>query len=80
MVDIKGARALADFEVIEIVDDINPYLALLGIDWATDMNGVINMKKQKITFEKKCSVHSGTFRPCERITLHRASAQLRHRR
>lgn len=42
MVDIEGVSALAEFEVIEIVDDINPYLALLGIDWAIDMNGVIN--------------------------------------
>jgi len=31
-VDIEGANALADFEVIEIVDDSNPYLAFLGID------------------------------------------------
>lgn len=38
-VDIEGASALEDFEVIEIVDDNNPYLALLGINWATDMNG-----------------------------------------
>jgi len=53
MVDIKGASVLADFEVIEIVDDKNPYLALLGIDWATDMNGVINLKKRKMIFEKK---------------------------
>jgi len=30
--DIEGARALVNFEVIEIVDDINPYPALLGID------------------------------------------------
>jgi len=37
---------------IEIVNDNNPYLALLGIDWATDMNGVINLKKHKIIFEK----------------------------
>jgi len=36
-VDIEGARTLVDFEVIEIVDDNNPYPALLGIDWATDM-------------------------------------------
>ena len=35
------------------MDDNNPYPALLGIDWATDMNGVINLKKQKITFENK---------------------------
>lgn len=44
-VDIEGASALADFEVIKIVDDSNPYLALLGIDWAIEMNGVINLKK-----------------------------------
>jgi len=52
MVDIKDARALEDFKVIEIVDDINPYPMLLGIDWATDMNGVINLKKHKMIFEK----------------------------
>ena len=39
--------------MIEIVDDSNPYLVLLGIDWATDMNGVINLKKRKMIFEKK---------------------------
>ena len=47
---------LADFEVIEIVDDNNPYTAPLGIDWAIDMNGVINLKKRKMIFEKK-SLH-----------------------
>ena len=52
MVDIEGASALADFEVIEIVDDSNPYPTLLGIDWADDMNGVINLKKCKMIFEK----------------------------
>ena len=52
-VDIEGASALADFEVIEIVDDSNPYPALLGNDWATHMNGVINLKKCKMVFEKK---------------------------
>jgi len=49
---MEGASALADFKVIEIVDNINPYLALSGIDWAIDMNRVINMKKRKIIFEK----------------------------
>jgi len=56
-VDVKGASALEDFEVIEIFDDNNPYLMLLGIDHATDMNGVINLKKRKMTFEKK-SLHA----------------------
>lgn len=55
-VDIEGVSTLADFEVIEIFDDTNPYPALLGIGWATDMNGVINLKKHKMIFEKK-SLH-----------------------
>lgn len=49
----KGARSIVNFEVIEIVDDNNPYLALLGIDWEFDMNVLINLKKHKMTFEKK---------------------------
>ena len=44
---------LAHFEVIEIVDSNNPYPMLLGINWDTDMNGVINLKKRKMIFEKK---------------------------
>lgn len=36
---------MAEFKVIEIMDDSNPYPVLLGIDWATDMNRVINLKK-----------------------------------
>ena len=44
---------LVEFEVIDIVDDNNPYPALLGIDWAIDMNRVTNLKKRKMIFEKK---------------------------
>jgi len=51
-VDIEGTSTQTNFEVIEIVDDSNTYPTLLGIDWATDMNGVINLKKQKMIFEK----------------------------
>ena len=51
--DIDGASPQTDFEVIEIMDDSNPYPVLLGIDWATDMNGVINLKNQKMIFKKK---------------------------
>eukprot|EP00253_Pinus_taeda_P004849 PITA_04849 len=39
-IDIEGTSVLADFEVIKIMDDRNPYLVLLDIDWATDMNGI----------------------------------------
>lgn len=38
------------------MDDNNPYPLLLRIDWAIDMNCVINLKKQKMIFEKK-SLH-----------------------
>lgn len=53
IVDIEGASTQTDFEVIEIFDNNNHYPALLGIDWAIDMNGVINLKKRKMIFEKK---------------------------
>ena len=42
---IEGVSALANFEVIERVDDSNPYPTLLGIDWVFDVDVVINMKK-----------------------------------
>jgi len=44
-IDIEDASMLVDFEAIYIVDDNNPYPALLEIDWATDMNSVVNLKK-----------------------------------
>ena len=47
---------LTDFEVIEIVDEIKPYPPLFGIDLATGMNGVINLKRRKMIFKKK-SLH-----------------------
>ena len=31
-IDVKGLRTSTEFEVINIVDDMNPYPALLGID------------------------------------------------
>jgi len=49
-VEIKGVSMLVEFKVINIFDDSNPYLVLLGIDWATDMNGMINLKKWKMIF------------------------------
>ena len=38
-------------EVINIVDDVNPYPALLGIDWAIDNQTIINFKKMILSFE-----------------------------
>lgn len=56
IVDIEGVSALVDFEVIQIFDHNNPYPELLGIVWATNMNGVINLKKCKMIFENN-SLH-----------------------
>jgi len=33
------------------MDESDPYLALLGIDWAFDNNAVLNLKKRKMSFE-----------------------------
>lgn len=52
-IDLDGASTRMDFEVIEIVDEKIPYPALLGIDWAINMNGIINLKQRKMIFEKK---------------------------
>jgi len=35
------------------MDENKPYPVLLGIDWAKDMKGVINLKMQMMAFEKK---------------------------
>ena len=45
-VDIDGVCTVEDFKVIEIIDDNNPYLALLGIQWAMENDAVINLKKR----------------------------------
>ena len=44
-VNIAGVKAQANFEVIEIIEYAYPYPSLLGLDWAIDMGGVINLKK-----------------------------------
>ena len=51
IVDVEGLRTYADFEVINIVDDTNPYPTLLGIDWAINNQTIINFKKRIIAFE-----------------------------
>lgn len=51
--DLDGVRSLVEFDVIDIIDDNNPYLALLGIEWALDNNVIINLKKRKLIFEDR---------------------------
>ena len=43
MVDIVGVKSQADFEEIEIMEDADPYPTILGLDWAIDMGGIINL-------------------------------------
>jgi hypothetical protein len=50
-VDIDEIRMLADFEVIEIVDDSCPYPTLLGIYWAFNNSTIVDLKKQRMKFE-----------------------------
>jgi hypothetical protein len=50
-VNIEGVKAKDDFEVIDIMDDSNPYLALICIDWEFDNNKVLNLKKRHKSFE-----------------------------
>ena len=50
-VDITGVKVWAEFEVIQIVEDADPYPALLGLDWVIDMGGIINLKKRSLVFE-----------------------------
>ena len=50
-VDIEGLRNFADFEVINIVDDTNPYPMLLGIDWVMGNQTIIKFKRRILSFE-----------------------------
>jgi hypothetical protein len=50
-VNIEGVRTKDDFYVIEIMDDSEPYPALLGIDRDFDNNVVLNLKKRQMSFE-----------------------------
>ena len=47
IVDITRVKLHTDFEVIQIVEDVDPYPAFLGLDWEIDMGGIINLKKKE---------------------------------
>ena len=50
-VGIEGVHTIATFEVIEIINDNNPYPALLGIYWEFGNMAIINLKKTQMIFE-----------------------------
>lgn len=55
-----------DFEEIEIVDKTNPYMALLGINWAFENNSILNLKNRKMSFESDTMRLFPMLDPCER--------------
>jgi hypothetical protein len=44
-VNVEGVMTKVDFEVIEIMDDSNPYPMLLGIESEFENNAILNSKK-----------------------------------
>jgi hypothetical protein len=50
-VNIEGVKNNFNFEVIEIMDELDPYPTFLRIDWDFDNNVVLNLKKHQISFE-----------------------------
>jgi hypothetical protein len=49
-INIYGVRSVANFEVIDIMDNIQPYLVFLGLDWAFDNHTIINFNKREMIF------------------------------
>lgn len=50
-INLDGVRNVANFEVIEIIDDSTLYSTLLGIDWAFNNQVIINLKRKTMSFE-----------------------------
>jgi hypothetical protein len=50
-VNSDGVKTKADFGVIEIMDDLDPFPSLLGIDWVFENNVVLNLKRRHMSFE-----------------------------
>lgn len=50
-VDVARVKTHTEFEVIDIMGDKDPCLALLGIDWAYENYVIIDLKKELMVFE-----------------------------
>jgi hypothetical protein len=50
-VNIDGVCNVTCFEVIEIVDNDQPYPMLMGLEWAFNNQPIINLKKREMIFE-----------------------------
>jgi hypothetical protein len=50
-VNIDGVHNVEDFEVIEIMDDSQPYPTLMGLEWNFYNQAFINLKRREMIFE-----------------------------
>jgi hypothetical protein len=50
-VNIDGVFSVVDFEVIEIMDENQPYPTLMGLEWEFDNQTIINLKRREMIFE-----------------------------
>jgi hypothetical protein len=50
-INIDGVCNMEYFEVIEIIDNSQPYPALMGLEWAVDNQEIINLKRREMIFE-----------------------------
>jgi hypothetical protein len=49
--NMDGVLSVEDFEVIEIVDENQPYPVLMGLEWDYDNHVIINLKRREMIFE-----------------------------
>ena len=50
-VGIDRVKSREEFEVIDIIDDAEPYPSLMGIDWDFYNLAILNLKKIQMSFE-----------------------------
>jgi hypothetical protein len=49
--EYRWVHNIADFEVIKIMDDSQPYPTLMGLEWAFENQEIINLKRREMIFE-----------------------------
>jgi len=50
-VNINGVCSVVEFEVIDIVDEIQPYPTIMGLEWDFDNQAIIKLKRREMIFE-----------------------------
>jgi argininosuccinate synthase len=65
-VNIDGVCNVANFEVIEIVDYIQPYPTSMGLEWDFENQEIIELKTREMIFEIYCSLGPITMKEIHR--------------